>query len=196
MIDSAGSRQAWRVLDGLTAFWVGLWVVLGLLTGYEVRQLTAVSDSAVASARAADRAGQALQSLRDLPLVGGDAGGLGDDVREAAQEVQASAVTSRAVVERLGVLLGLSIVLIPVTPVLWLYVPSRLAYRADVAALRGRLRAGPLDDALAAYLAARAVDRLPYRELRTLTEDPTGDLREGRYEVLARAELHRLGLTG
>jgi hypothetical protein len=78
--------------------------------------------------------------------------------------------------------------------VLWIYLPPRLAYRADVAALRRRLDTGPLDDALTAYLARRAVDRLPYQQLAVLTADPEGDLAAGRHETLARAELDRLGL--
>jgi hypothetical protein len=109
--------------------------------------------------------------------------------------VVAEAGDTRGTVGRLGVLLGISIALIPLTPVLWLYLPPRLAHRADVAALRRRLTSGPLDDALSAYLARRAVDRLPYRRLQALTDDPAGDLRDGRHDVLVQAELDRLGLT-
>ncbi|TFV57730.1 hypothetical protein E4P41_14175 [Geodermatophilus sp. DF01-2] len=194
LLGAIGHRGV-RLLDGFVLFWVLLWIVLGLLTGHEVQQLTSVSDSAQASARAADSAGQALQSLRDLPLVGGDAGELGDQVRDAAQAVLANAADSRVTIHRLGVLLGISIALIPLTPVLWLYLPPRLVYRADVAALRARLASGPPDDALTAYLARRAVDRLPYRQLSALTEDPVGDLRAGRHAALARAELGHLGLA-
>ncbi len=77
-------------------------MLLGVLIGYEVRRLTSVSESAEASALAADRAGEALQSLRELPLVGEDAGELGDEVRAAAAEVLANAADSRATVNRLA----------------------------------------------------------------------------------------------
>ncbi|MGY1634137.1 hypothetical protein ACI784_20730 [Geodermatophilus sp. SYSU D01186] len=192
---SAVDRRGLRLLDGLAFSWVVLWVVVGAWTGHEVGQLTSVSDSAEASALAADRAGEALQSLRGLPFVGADAGELGDGVRAAAQEVSANAAASRITVMRLGVLLGVAIALLPLSPVLWSYLPARLAHRADVGALRRRLAAGPPDEGLTAYLAHRAVDRLPYRHLRGLTDDPVGDLRAGRHDVLARAELTRLGLA-
>ncbi len=184
-----------RLLDGLVLLWVALWVVLGVSTGYEIRQLTSVSDSAEASALAADRAGEALQSLRGLPFVGDDAGELGDEVRAAAQEVSADAAETRVTVKRLGVLLGTAIALLPLTPVLWSYLPARLARRRDVGALRRRLASEPPDEGITAYLAHRAVDRLPYQHLRALTDDPVGDLSAGRHDVLARAELDRLGLT-
>ena len=194
LLDAVG-RRGLRLLDGLVASWVVLWVVLGAWTGHEIGQLTSVSDSAEASALAADRAGEALQSLRELPLVGEDAEELGDEVRTAAREVSANATESRVTVERLQVLLGIAIALLPLTPVLWSYLPARLTRRADLEALQRRLAAAPLDRGLTAYLARRAVDRLPYQHLRALTEDPVGDLRAGRYEVLARAELDRLGVT-
>ena len=194
VLDAVG-RRGLRLLDGLVASWVVLWVVLGAWTGHEIGQLTSVSDSAEASALAADRAGEALQSLRELPLVGEDAEELGDEVRTAAREVSANATESRVTVERLQVLLGIAIALLPLTPVLWSYLPARLTRRADLEALQRRLAAAPPDHGLTAYLAHRAVDRLPYRHLRALTDDPVGDLRAGRYELLARAELDRLGVT-
>lgn len=184
-----------RALDGLVIFWVSLWVVLGVLTAYETRQLTSVADAAEASAVAADRAGEALQSFASLPVVGDDAGELGDGVREASDRVRIDAAESRVTVARLAVLLGISIALIPVTPVLWIYLPARMAYRADVTALRRRLAVTGRDDALTAYLAHRAVDRMPYRAVFAVSDDPAGDVRSGRHEALARAELERLGLT-
>jgi hypothetical protein len=188
VMDAVG-RQGLRLLDGLVLLWVVLWVVLGAWTGHEIRQLTSVSDSAEASALAAHRAGEALQSLRDLPLVGEDAGELGDEVQAAAREVSANATESRVTVERLGVLLGSAIALLPLTPVLWSYLPARLTRQADAGALRQRLASAPPDDGLTAYLARRAVDRL----LHALTDDPVSDLNAGRHDLLARAELDRLG---
>jgi len=187
---------ALRVLDGFVASWVVLWIVLGLATGYEVTQLTSVSESAQASARAADSAGEALQSLSGLPFVGGDSRALGDEVRVAAEQVRASAADTTVTLRRLGVLLGASIILIPLTPVFGIYLPNRLARAREVRALRRRLRARPMDGPLETYLARRALDWLPYDEIRTVSEDPAGDLLGGRHRALARAELARLGLRG
>lgn len=186
--------RALRVLDGFVAFWVVLWIVLGILTGSEVRQLTSVSDSAQASARAADRAGEALQSLGDVPFVGDSSRELGDEVRAAAEEVRLSAAETSVTLRRLGFLLSASIILIPLTPVFGMYLPNRLGRAREVRALRRRLRARPMDGSLETYLARRAVDWLPYDQLRTLSEDPAGDLRDGRHGALAEAELVRLGL--
>ncbi len=63
----AVGRQGPRLLDGLVPSWVVLRLVLGAWTGHERRQLTSVSDSAEASALAAHRAGEALESLRPSP---------------------------------------------------------------------------------------------------------------------------------
>lgn len=190
------STDAWAlaVLDGFVVFWIALWIVLGLLTGSQVWQLSSLSDSAQASAVAADTAGEALQSLSGLPLVGESSGQLGDDVRAAAEQVQASATQTDVTLRRLGFLLGASIILIPLTPVFGMYLPNRLTRGREVHALRRRLRRGAMNAPLQAYLARRAVDVLPYQQLRLVTDDPTGDLHDGRHDALARAELARLGL--
>ena len=187
--------RALRVLDGFVAFWVVLWIVLGVLTGNEVQQLTSVSEAAQASARAADRAGEALQSLGDVPFVGDNSRELGDEVRAAAEEVRANAAETSVTLRRLGFLLGASIILIPLTPVFGMYLPNRLSRAREVQALRRRLRTQPMDGPLETYLARRALDWLPYNQLRTLSEDPAGDLQDGRHGALARAELTRLGLV-
>jgi len=190
------TTDAWAlaVLDGFVVFWIALWIAFGLLTGSQVWQLSSVSESAQASAAAADTAGEALQSLSGLPLVGDDSERLGDEVRAAADQVRTSAAQTDVTLRRLGFLLGGSIILIPLTPVFGMYLPIRLARGREVRALRRRLRRGAIDPPLRAYLARRAVDILPYQQLRMVTADPTGDLQEGRHDALARAELARLGL--
>jgi hypothetical protein len=45
------------------------------------------------------------------------------------------------------------------------------------------------------YLARQAADDLPFRKLRTISDDPWEDIRQGRYEALARVELDRLDLS-
>ncbi len=190
------TTDAWAlaVLDGFVVFWIALWIVLGLLTGSQVWRLSSVSDSAQASAVAADTAGEALQSLSGLPLVGDRSGRLGDEVRAAADQVRVSAAQTDVTLRRLGFLLGASIILIPLTPVFGMYLPNRLTRSREVRALRRRLRRGAMDPPLQAYLARRAVDVLPYQQLCLVTDDPTGDLQDGRHDALARAELARLGL--
>lgn len=185
---------ALRVLDGFVVFWIVLWIVLGIAAGYEVRQLTSVSESAQASARAADSAGEALQSLSGVPFVGDNSVSLGTEVRDAAEQVRASAAETTVTLRRLGILLGAAIILIPLTPVFGMYLPGRLARAREVKAFRRRLRAGPMDAPLETYLARRALYWVSYDQIQSVSEDPAGDLVGGRHGALARAELARLGL--
>lgn len=188
------NNRVLRLLDGIVVLWVVLWLVMGAATGIEIWRLTRLSDTAEVSARAVDRAGEALQFIGDLPLVGETPKALGVDVRAAAAEIQASAVQTRADVRRLSILLGLSIFAIPVTPVVGLYVPLRLRRRSEVSSIRRSLRAHNEDGALGGYLARRAMHHLSFAELLTVTPDPVRDLETGRYDRLAAAELRRLGI--
>jgi hypothetical protein len=45
------------------------------------------------------------------------------------------------------------------------------------------------------YLALQAVDDMEFKDLRKISADPWEDIRQGRYEALARVEIDRLGLT-
>lgn len=183
------------LMDAVAAFWLVLWLVIGGLTGYEIWQLSRLSDTAEVSAQAVDRAGEALQSLSELPLVGDQPGELGAQTRAAAADVTASAARSRQDVHRLSVLLGVAIFLIPSSPVLGLYVPLRMRHRRDVSALEHRVAAGPDDPALQAYLAHRALANMTYAELLDVSDQPAQDVAQGRHSALANAELRRLGLS-
>ncbi len=55
--------------------------------------------------------------------------------------------------------------------------------------------AGTGDVGLESFLAHRAAHHLSYRRLRKVTEEPWSDLEAGRYDALARAELHRMGVA-
>lgn len=182
-------------MDAVAAFWLVLWLVIGALTGYEIWQLSRLSDTAEVSAQAVDRAGEALQSLSELPLVGDRPGELGTQTRDAAADVSASAARTRQDVHRLSILLGVAIFLIPSSPVLGLYVPLRMRHRRDVSALTHRVAAGRDDPALQAYLAHRALANMTYAELLDVSDHPTQDVAQGRHGALAEAELRRLGLS-
>ena len=183
------------LMDGVAVFWVVLWLVIAGLTGYEVWSLTRLADSAEVSARAADSAGQALETLSEIPLVGEQPGELGSEVRAAAADVEGSASQTREDVRRLAVLLGVSIFLIPSSPVLGFYLPARLRRRREIKGLRRHLDGGRPDASLESYLAHQALANLTYSEVMAVTRDPAGDVRAGRYGGLARAELERLGLA-
>lgn len=181
--------------DSVVAFWVVLWLTMGVLTGLEIWSLSRVSDAAAASGRAADQAGRGLQELSALPLVPDGPGRIGDEVRAAADEIDRSAALIRQDVRRLSLLLGVSVALLPTVPVLALYLPGRLRWRRDVQAVRRELARAGRTERLDAYLAQWAVADLGWDALSRVSDDPAGDLAEGRYERLAGEQLRRLGIA-
>lgn len=190
-----GDRRGRALRDSLVVFWVVLWMAVAVLTGYQVWSLSSVSDSVAASGSAADQAGEGLQRVSELPLVPEGLRDLGDSVRAAAGEIQGSAVGIRADVRRLGVLLGFSVAIIPMVPVLLWYLPGRTRRERDTRLLSEQLQRSGRTPELDAYLALRAFTELTYGELTVLTDDPAGDLLAGRHEQLAAEQLRRLGLA-
>jgi hypothetical protein len=167
------------------------WALAGIAIGREIQGLAEVTDSARDAGRATQRAGDALESLSDLPVVGGAVGDSGDTVRDAGQQAIDGADRGRTRVRRLGTLVGTLIAVVPSLPLLIFVLPGRLAEARD----RRRIAARLGESGVEALLAARAVAHLPYRRLLAITDDPAGDLREGRYGRLADAELARLRLN-
>ena len=187
------TSPTYRTLDALLAFWCVFWVVVGVLTGRAVWRLTELGDTLERSGVAIDEAGQALEGLGELPVVGDTTGEVGGEVRARAQDVVASARQARDDVQRLAFLLGGAVALLPTAPLLAVYLPGRLRFGRDVADVR-RAAASEPAEAVDAWLAHRALVHLPLEALRRATPTPLADAREGRYADLAGAELARLGL--
>jgi hypothetical protein len=192
---STSGHDSLVLADSIIAFWVVLWIVLGVLTGYQLWSLSDISAAVAASGRAADQAGRALQLISELPLVPEGPGELGDQVRVAADEASRSAVSIRADLRRLSLLLGVSVAVVPTAPVLALWLPDRLRRRRAVAAVDAELRRSGRTPQLEAYLALMAVSEVGYADLRVVSDDPVGDLLAGRHTALADEQLRRLGLA-
>ncbi|MDN5775746.1 MAG: hypothetical protein L0H96_02420, partial [Humibacillus sp.] len=79
-------------------------------------------------------------------------------------------------------------------PVLFVYLPGRLAWRAEVAQIGSLLGDPTRRDAVMAALARRCLTNLTVAEVLKVTRDPEADLAAGRHDRLAAAELRRLGL--
>ena len=184
-----------RSLSVIVALWVVLWLVVGVVTGLQIRQLTEVSDSLVESAEALDVAGTALQDIGRLPLVGERPEALGNQVRETALDIDRAGAASRETVRTVSVLLGVALVLIPIVPVVAVYLPLRRAGNRERRAVKRALADTSHDPLLEEFLAHHAVQNLPYDMLRRVSPDPWGDLRRGSFRRLANAELTRLGLA-
>ena len=187
-----------RLLDGLLLGWVALWLVVGVLSGVTMWHLSELGDTVSNSGSAIGSAGRALESLGDIPVIGDRPAEVGRETSEAGADIEGRGVQVKGQLRQLSILLGLSITLIPITPVAGLYLPLRVSRRREVKNLRRALRDHPGDEGLDLYLASRALNMLPYNEVHRFvegSEDPHSTDAVRRTRRLADAELARLGLT-
>jgi hypothetical protein len=120
-----------RWLNLALAAWVGLWIGLGVWIGFEVNALRTLSDTVVKAGTAVQTTGDALETIARLPLVGGGVRPLAKEVRDAGVSAQASGRSSRGTIDRLAVLLGLAVGLVPTVPVVALYLPLRRSWQRE-----------------------------------------------------------------
>ena len=184
---SPGTRIA---VDAALLIWTIAWVWMGIAVASEVRGIADLSDTVGSVGRAVTGTGEAI---RGLPLVGDQVAGPAEELQRAGRDAVDSAKSARSSARQVGVLLGVSIALIPTLPLLALYLPGRIAGVRERRALERALERGRtpwLDE----ILAWRAVVHLPYDRLRDVSEDPVEDLRLGRHRALADAELAWFGV--
>jgi hypothetical protein len=108
-------------LRACVALWVAVWIGLGIWTGYEVQNLRSLSDTVVKSGSAMRTTGGALEGLSVIPFVGDDVGRVGREVTAAGVSAEQSGRSSESTVDRLAILIGIAVGLIPTVPVLVLY---------------------------------------------------------------------------
>jgi hypothetical protein len=191
---SLGDRRSIRILDALAVVWICLWIGIGYVVFHEVRGLSSLSGTVVLAGRAIDATASTIASLAGIPLVGTQVGDLARQAQEAARSAIANGESSRENIDRLAILLWIAIAAAPTAPLLVLYGLLREGWRRDVCSLR-ELAAGARDDpAFDQFLARRALQHLPYRRLRELSDNPWRDIDEGNTRGLADAELARVGL--
>jgi hypothetical protein len=178
------------LLDVILLAWTVLWVVAGFAVADRVRGLAEVSATVAKVGGATETVGE---TIRTLPLIGGSLEDPAREISAAGRDAVASARAARQSARSLGTLLGLSIALIPSLPVLVLYVPGRIGGARERREL-ARVVAAGRDPWMEEVLAQRALVHLPYRRLRQISEDPAADVREGRHEALAVAELEWFGV--
>jgi len=95
-----------------------------------------------------------------VPVVGGAIGDSAERIRETGQQAVGGAAEGRRRVRRLGVIVGLTIALVPSLPLLVLYLPRRAAELRDRRRVLALIRDGR--PGIEALLAARAVAHLHY----------------------------------
>lgn len=188
----ATDERTLRTWDGFVLFWVVLWVVVGAWAGVTIWHTADAGDTISSSGRSLVSVGSSLEDLADVPVIGTKPGEIGAEVAGNGQEIIARGQQVRSQLRRLGILLGMAIVGIPVTPVLGVYLPLRLAHRRERERIRREIGRRPDDACFDRYLADRAWANLSYDqivEIQGRAEPGSGSDRP-----LADAELTRLGL--
>jgi hypothetical protein len=191
---STADESTIRLLDGLVIFWLVLWLLIGAWSAVTIWQVAYLGDTITNSGRALETAGTALTKVGSVPVIGGEAGELGDEVVTTAADVASRGQVVKGQLRQLALMLGLSIMVMPTTPVVGMYLPLRIARRREIAGIRRALAQHGHDAQLDRHLAQRALDHLPFTTVRSLSPDPWRDIAEGKTGRLADAELERLGL--
>jgi hypothetical protein len=188
------SARAMRRLNVALAIWALFWIGIAAYTAYEVAALRTLGHTVVKAGAATESTGHALAAVGHLPFVGGQISNLAAQAIAAGASARASGAATAASIDRLAVLLGIAIALIPTVPLLALYVPLRLGWRRDRNAVRRAVARWDGELGLEAFLAQRALAHLPFEELREIGYDGTPGSPSN--AELAAAELRRLGLDG
>jgi hypothetical protein len=183
-----------RWIDIGVIVWVVVWAGLGVLIWHDIRAQTQLSGDVVKVGTAVSDTGQALGVVGGLPLVGGSIGDFAAKIEKLGAEVEASGLDSQAGIERIAVIAGLGVGILPAAMILFLYLPVRVRWRRYVGAIANALPGSAGEPAFEQYLARRAADTLPWDHLRALSDDPWQAIAGGDYRALADAELARLGL--
>jgi len=188
------SARSVRWIDIGVIVWVVVWVGLGVLIWHDIRAQTQLSGDVIKVGTAVKDTGQALSVVGGLPLVGGSIGEFAARIEKLGAEVEASGQDSRSGIERIAVIAGLGVGILPAAMILFLYLPVRVRWRRYVGAIAQALPGSAGEPAFEQYLARRAADTLPWDHLRSLRDDPWQAIAGGDYRALADAELARLGL--
>jgi hypothetical protein len=195
MIGSIESRLPQRsvvAIDLVVVVWTVAWLVLGIAVGTFVERLGAVGEGLEDAGRAIGRAGDAVDQLADVPLLGEGFSAVAEEIHGIGRETAQNGRSVENDVDSLALLIGAGLALGPTLPILAVWVPPRVSRERERRALRKSLGS---DDRIAlAYLANRAVATRLFRELRKATDDPVADLAAGRYEALAALEMDHLAL--
>ena len=188
------SARAVRWIDIGVLVWVIVWVALGVLIWHDIRAQTQLSGDVIKVGIALNDTGQALGAVGGLPLIGGSIGDFAAKIEKMGAEVTASGKESGAGIERIAVIAGLGVGILPAAMILFLYIPVRIRWRRYVGAVADALPGSCGDPVFEQYLARGAADTLPWDRLRALSDDPWRAIASGDYRALADAELARLGL--
>jgi hypothetical protein len=193
--DKTVRRTRQLFADLLFVLWVIGWVWLGYTVHHGVAQLAGVGQQTDASATSlAAGLNDAGDSLRGVPVVGGEVAGPFDQMSSASEALAAAGRSQVTVAHRVAWTLGISVAAIPILTVGVFYLPRRWRFaREATAATRFVDAAEDLD-----LFALRALARQPMHALAKISDDPAGAWRARDPEIvtaLAALELRDCGLS-
>lgn len=186
------SQRTVVVVDLVLLTWFLLFLWAGISAGRRVDALGAMGDGLVSAGSSIVGVAAWIDGLGDIPLIGEGISAVAGEIAGVGEATIAQGEEAKDSVRRLALSIGATVALAPTLPLLLIWLPFQVAWQRDRSAVRQALAAG--DTNVMAYLAHRVVGSVPYRKLARISPDPYGDLRDGRYEALARVELDRLGL--
>jgi hypothetical protein len=189
------SARVVRALDSIVVLYVVVWAALGFAIGRDIARQVDLADQVARVGATLRATGEGFEALSAIPFVGDDIGAVAERVVTAGTEVETSGRASADAIREMSVLVAIAVGLLPTLVLVPLYLPMRLAWRGDVAAVREALRRDGPTPALQRVLALRAVVSLPYDRLHAVEPDPWAALERGDGGGLATAELVRLGLA-
>jgi len=85
--------------DIAMVLWVAGCIALALWTSSSVRRLEPVGDTLIVSSRALSEASAALNSIRDVPVIGADIGNVGYRIEQVARSAHESGVETRCLID-------------------------------------------------------------------------------------------------
>lgn len=191
----APARRTWQMFaDLMFVGWLVLWVWIGMAVHDGTLELAGPARQTDSAATAmADQFRDAGDKLGEAPLVGDELAVPFDKAAEASDGIASAGRDTVAAVERLALLLGLSVALIPILVVAVIHLPLRWRFiREATAGARFIDAQEDLD-----LFALRALAHQPMRVLAKVSDDPAGAWRARDPEVvrrLAALELADVGL--
>ncbi len=188
-------RRTLQVVADLTfVVWLVLWVWIGLAVHDGTLELAGPGRQTDASASAmAEQLRDAGGRLGEAPLVGDELAVPFDKAAEASDGIAAAGRDTVRAVERLALLLGLSVALIPILIVSAIHLPLRWRFIREATAGAKFIDAQEDLD----LFALRALANQPMRVLARVSDDPAGAWRARDPDVvrqLAALELADVGL--
>jgi hypothetical protein len=188
--DAPARRTRQVVADLVLVAWVVVWALVGSAVHDGIMELTGPGRQTDQSASSmADGLRDAGSRLDDLPLVGSDVASPFERAAGASDGLAAAGRTSVRVVERLALLLGLTVALVPALVAALLHLPRR--WRFVRAATAGAQFVDSTDDL--DLFALRALAHQPLHVLARVSDDPAGAWRRRDPTVVRRlAELELL----